>query len=31
MNLEAYRRASLTIAEAEWMASHAGATGGGGP
>ena len=31
MNLEAYRRARLTVAEAEWMASHAGAAGGGAP
>jgi general secretion pathway protein I len=30
MKLEAYRRARLTPAEAEWMASHGGAVGGGG-
>ena len=31
MKLEAYRRARLTTAEAEWMVSHAGAAGGVGP
>jgi general secretion pathway protein I len=31
MKLEAYRRTRLTIAEAGWMASHAGAAGGGRP
>jgi general secretion pathway protein I len=30
MKLEAYRRAKLTVAEADWMASRAGAAGGGG-
>lgn len=31
MKLEAYRRARLTVAEAEWLASHAGASDGGTP
>ena len=31
MKLEAYRRARLTPAEAEWMASHGGGAAGGGP
>jgi general secretion pathway protein I len=31
MKLEAYRRARLTLAEADWMVSHAAAAGGGTP
>lgn len=31
MKLEAYRRARLTVAEIEWLASHAGAASGGTP
>jgi general secretion pathway protein I len=31
MKLEAYRRARLTLAEADWMSSHARVTPGGGP
>lgn len=31
MKLESYRRAKLTIVEAEWLASHAGSAGGGAP
>jgi general secretion pathway protein I len=31
MKLEAYRRARLTVAETDWMVSHAAAAGGGAP
>jgi hypothetical protein len=31
MKLEAYRRAKLTLAEADWMVSHAAAAAGGTP